>query len=68
MALLDRQYAAPSPVATALEKHPDNQLLQSWSDDETRLLNLKYEEVEYLLSPDASAEDWRDIWLFGFGM
>jgi hypothetical protein len=67
MALLDQQYASPSPVTQALERVPDNPLLQAWSDDETKLLNLKYDELEYLLSPDANDEDWRDIWLFGIG-
>ena len=28
---------------------PQLALLQAWSDDETELLNLRYEAVEYLL-------------------
>jgi hypothetical protein len=68
MGLLDRQYAGQSPVTVALEQHPDNPVLRAWSDDEVKELNLRYHDVEYLLSGDANEEDWQDIWLFGFGM
>ena len=63
---LDRMYAQASPVAKALEQHPDNPLLQTWSEEETEDFNMSYEEVEYMLSDEATAEDWRDICLFGF--
>jgi hypothetical protein len=68
MALLERHYASPSPVAVALEQHPDNPVLRAWSDVEVKELNLRYDEVEYLLSGDANEEDWQEIWLFGFGI
>jgi hypothetical protein len=68
MALLERQYASLSPVAVALEQHPDNPVLRAWSDAEVKELNLRYDDVEYLLSGDANEEDWQEIWLFGFGM
>jgi len=68
LALLERQYASPSPVASALEQNPDNPVLRAWSDEEVSELNLRYDDVEYLLSGDANEEDWQEIWLFGFGM
>ena len=66
--LLEREHTATSPVAAALERHPDNAVLQAWSDDEIEWLNLRYEDVEYLISGEANEEDWRDMWLFGVGM
>ena len=65
---LDQEYSTPSPVTQALEQDPDNPILQAWSDEEVEVLNLMYDDAEYLLSPDATAEDWRDAWLFGIGM
>ena len=67
MGLLERQYAHPSPVAAALKLNPGDPVLQAWSKSEAGQLNLQYEDVEYLLSAEANDEDWRDIWLFGFG-
>ena len=46
----------------------DNLVLQAWSDDEINWLNLRYEDVEYLLSGNANEEEWREGCLFGFGM
>ncbi len=66
--LLEREHAAKSPVTAALERHPDNAVFQAWSDDEIEWLNLRYEDVEYLISGEANEEDWRDMWLFGVGM
>ncbi len=68
MSLLERAHAAQSPVDVALKQHPDNLVLQAWSDDEINWLNLRYEDVEYLLSGNANEEEWREGWLFGFGM
>jgi hypothetical protein len=64
---LEKQYAGPSPVAETLEEHPDNPVIRTWADEEVELLNERYEEVEFLLSGDATEDDWRDIWLFGLG-
>ena len=67
LGMLEQRYAAESPVTGALKEHPDNPVLRAWSDDEVEELNLRYDDVEYLLSGDANEEDWRDVWLFGFG-
>ena len=66
--MLERQYASQSPVSTALEQNSDNPLLRTWADDEVAIMNLRYEEIEDLLSGDSTEEEWRDAWLFGIGM
>lgn len=67
LAMLEQRYAAESPVVAALKQHPDNPILRAWADDEVAEMNLRYDDIEYLLSGDANEEDWLDIWLFGFG-
>ena len=64
--MLEQRYASESPVTMALQQHPDNPTLRAWSDDEVTELNLRYDDVEHLLSGDVNDEDWRDLWLFGF--
>ena len=65
---LEREYAGQSSLTDALEAHPNNPVIREWADQEVDDLNLRYEDVEYLLSGDANEEDWRDLWLFGLGM
>jgi hypothetical protein len=67
LAMLEQRYASESPVTMALQQHPDNPTLRAWSDVEVAELNLRYDDVEHLLSGDVNDEDWRDLWLFGFG-
>ena len=66
--MLERQYDSQSPVSAALDENSDNPLLRTWADEEVEEMNLRYQDIEDLLSGDATEEDWRDAWLFGIGM